>query len=160
LRIMKTKSYAEETEGFDLENKEELAIDYVTKLESEAMHEVLERVAEATLQSGLRFMKTLKNDKDGEERIFLDAEDCSASVVNNFTADLMKSDYDYDFRSTRQSMDHIVVIYQSEVRKSEAKQGQESSSKRGMGEIPSDDESRLPPSLYRRKQESEDEEES
>jgi len=111
---VKTRKYAEEIDGYNLENKEQLLIKYATKLESEAMHEVLERVAEATLQSGMRFMKTIKDETVGEERIYLDAEDCSASVVNNFTKDLVESDHDYDFKSTRQSMDHIVIRYQND----------------------------------------------
>ena len=52
---MKTKRFAEETDGYNTENKENLSIDYFTEAESEAMHFVLEQVAEATLQSGMRF---------------------------------------------------------------------------------------------------------
>jgi len=111
---MKTKKFAEETDGYDTENKTELTIDYFTEAESNAMHFVLEQVAEATLQSGMRFMKTLKDETEGSEKVFLDAEDCSASVIQSFTKDLAQSKYDFQFESTMQSMDHLAIIYEHE----------------------------------------------
>jgi len=83
---MKTKKYAEETEGYKLDSKNSLSIDYVTEAESEAVRTVLERVAEATLQSGMRFMKTTLDEGKGVEQVFLDAEDTSSSVVANFVS--------------------------------------------------------------------------
>jgi len=111
---MKTKKFAEETDGYDTENKENLSIDYLTEVESEAMHFVLEQVAEATLQSGMRFMKTLKDETEGSEKVFLDAEDCSASVIQSFTKDLAQSKYDFQFESTMQSMDYLAIIFEDE----------------------------------------------
>jgi len=111
---MKTRKYAEQTEGYNIESKNDLSIDYLTEAESDQVHTVLERVAEATLQSGMRFMKTTLDEGKGVEQVFLDAEDCSASVIANFVADLKDEDFDIEFRGTRQSMDHLVVIYESE----------------------------------------------
>jgi len=111
---MKTKKFAEETDGYDTKNKTELTIDYYTEAESDAMHFVLKQVAEATLQSGMRFMKTLKDETEGSEKVFLDAEDCSASVIQSFTKDLAQSKYDFQFESTMQSMDHLAIIYEDE----------------------------------------------
>ena len=113
-KIMKTKKFAEETDGYNTENKTELSIDYYTEVESDAMHFVLEEVAETTLQSGMRFMKTLKDETEGSEKVFLDAEDCSASVIQSFTKDLAQSKYDFQFESTMQSMDHLAIIYEDE----------------------------------------------
>jgi len=111
---MKTKKYAEETPNYNIETKNHFNIDYVTEAESEAIHHVLERVAEASLQSGLRFMKTLKDQEQGYEQVFLDAEDCSANVVQSIVSDLENADYSYEFKSTRQSMDHLVIHFEDE----------------------------------------------
>jgi len=111
---MKTKNYAKETPNYNIDSKNQFSIDYVTKAESDAILHALERVAEATLQSGLKFMKTVKDQEDGYEQVFLDAEGCSASVVRSITSDLEKADYDYEFKSTRQSMDHLVIHFQDE----------------------------------------------
>lgn len=111
---MKTKAYAEETPNYNIESKNGFSIDYVTELKSDASLHALERVAEATLQSGLRFMKSVLDEEKGKEQIFLDAEDCTASVVQSLTNDLIKSEYGFEFRSTRQSMDHLVIVFEDE----------------------------------------------
>lgn len=111
---MKTKQYAEETDGYNTENKNLLSIDYYTEAESQVIQEVLERVAEATLQSGMRFMKTTLDQTKGKETVFLDAEDCTASVIANVVSDLKELDENLGFRGTRQSMDHLVIIYEDE----------------------------------------------
>lgn len=114
MKIMKTKAYAEETEGYSLDNKSELSITFVHEAQSEEMVTVLERVVEATLQSGIRFMKHNYDSGKGKEHVFLDAEDCSTSVVSSFISDLKDEDFDLDFRATQRSMDHLVVVYQDE----------------------------------------------
>ena len=111
---MKTRNYAEETPNYNVESKNQFQIDYVTKAESDAILHALERIAEATLQSGLRYMQTVKDEEDGYEQVFLDAEDCSANVVQSIVSDLEQSKYGFEFKNTRQSMDHLVIHFQDE----------------------------------------------
>ena len=111
---MKTKTYAEETPNYNIDSKNQFSIDYMTKTESEAIRFALERVAEACLQSGLRFMQTVKDDEQGYEQVFLDAEDCSANVVQSIVSDLEQSKYEFEFKNTRQSMDHLVIHFEDE----------------------------------------------
>lgn len=106
---MKTKKYAEEIEGYNLENKTELNIPYVTEAKEPAIQYASERMLEAVLQSGMRYIKTVRDDTKGIERLFLDAEDASASVVANLVSDLRDSEYDYEFSGTMQSMDTIAI---------------------------------------------------
>ena len=123
---MKTKRYAEETPGYNVENKNEQSITFVHEAESEAIQTVLERVVEATLQSGMRFMKHSYDPGKGREHVFLDGEDCSASVISNFVSDLREEeDYSFEFRGTQRSMDHIVVVYESEDLKTEKEEDDE-----------------------------------
>ena len=111
---MKTKKYAEETEGYNTEDKDELNITFLHEAESEAVRTVLERVVEATLQSGMRFMKHSYDSGKGREHVFLDAEDCSTSVVSSFVSDLKDEEFDYTFRATQRSMDHLVIVFESD----------------------------------------------
>ena len=111
---MKTKTYAEETPNYNIDSKNQFSIDYMTKTESEAIRFALKRVAEACLQSGLRFMQTVKDDEQGYEQVFLDAEDCSANVVQSIVSDLEQSKYEFKFKNTRQSMDHLVIHFEDE----------------------------------------------
>ncbi len=106
---MKTKKYAEETDGLDVENMQEVNVPYVTDAEEPAIIHAGERMLEAVLQSGMRFIKTVRDESDGVERLFLDAEDASASVVANLVSDLRDSEFDYEFSGTMQSMDTIAV---------------------------------------------------
>lgn len=111
---MKTERYADETENFNKENKNELEITYLTKAKSDVIQDVLRHVAEATLQSGMRFMKVVLDEEKGKEQVFLDAEDASASVVANVVSDVQQIDENLKFRGTRQSMDNLAIIYEDE----------------------------------------------
>lgn len=106
---MKTKAYAEETEGLNLENMQEISISYVTEAQTDAIQHASERMLEAVLQSGMRYIKTVRDEEEGLERLFIDAEDSSASVVANLVSDLKASNYEFEFNGTMQSMDTIAI---------------------------------------------------
>lgn len=106
---MKTKKYAEETDGYDVENKEQIDVPYVTEAKEPAIQHASERMLEAVLQSGMRYIKTVRDDSKGIERLFIDAEDSSASVVANLVSDLQDSEFEYSFSGTMQSMDTIAI---------------------------------------------------
>lgn len=112
---MKTKKYAEETENYDLESKQELNVPYITEAQTEAVQYASERMLEAVLQSGMRFIKTVRDEDEGIERLFLDAEDASASVIANLVSDLRASEYEFEFSGTMQSMDTIAITHKFEL---------------------------------------------
>lgn len=106
---MKTRKYAEETDNYNTENKTELNIPYVTEAQEPAIQYASERMLEAVLQSGMRYIKTVRDEEKGIERLFIDAEDSSASVVANLVTDLQDSEFEYEFSGTMQSMDTIAI---------------------------------------------------
>jgi hypothetical protein len=117
---MKTKKYAEETDGLNIENMQTVDVEYVTEAQEEAIQYAGERMLEAVLQSGMRYIKTLRDEEEGVERLFLDAEDASASVVANLVSDLKDSEFDYTFSGTMQSMDTVAITTEFEPVESDA----------------------------------------
>lgn len=104
---MKLRSLAEETSGYTTDDKIPLNLEFLTETEEDGTHKALELVAAASMQSGLRFRKTIV---DAEyETIVLDASDAEAVVLQSIYKQLHESDYSYEHGTTEHDQDIVTI---------------------------------------------------
>lgn len=108
---MKLKQLAEETDGYTLEDKNQLTPTFVTEAETPAIQEALELVTAAAMQSGLRFRKVIVDEDEGYESIVLDASDAEAVVLQSIYTSLNDSDYEYVHGTTEHNQDIVTISY-------------------------------------------------